>query len=81
MRRFFRMWAGGVCGAISGLMPLAVFAEGAGGGYRGIASLYYTLITVILIYGVHDVFHNRKVTLVAAVAIPVVIFGFLLPKG
>jgi len=36
--------------------PTLAFAEGAGGSYRGIASMYYTLIWVILSYGLYDTF-------------------------
>jgi hypothetical protein len=63
------------------LAPAAAWAEGAGGGYRGIAQIYYTFITAVLIYGVHDTFHNRNITIAGAVVIVVVMFGFLLPKG
>ena len=62
------------------LLPSAAFAE-EHGGYKGIAQIYFTFIGVILIYGVHDAFHNKKVTIGAAIVIPVILFGFLLPKG
>jgi hypothetical protein len=61
--------------------PALAWAEGAGGSYKGIAQIYYTFISFVLIYGVHDVFHNKKVTIAAAVIVPVVMYGFLLPKG
>ncbi|MBI4401172.1 MAG: hypothetical protein HY581_06035 [Nitrospirae bacterium] len=70
-------------GALSGLAltftPAVALAEGAGGTYRGIASIYFTFITVVLIYGVYDVF-GKKVMYVAA---PVIAIGMymLLPKG
>lgn len=69
-------------GALSGLAftvsPAVALAEGAGGSYKGIASIYYTFITVILIYGVYDVF-GKKAMYVAA---PVIVIGMylLLPK-
>lgn len=36
--------------------PASAFAEGAGGSYRGIASIYYTLMWAILCYGLYDTF-------------------------
>jgi len=36
--------------------PILAFAEGAGGGYRGIGSMYYTLMWVVLCYGLYDTF-------------------------
>jgi hypothetical protein len=36
--------------------PTLALAEGAGGTYRGIGSIYYTIIGAILIYGVYDTF-------------------------
>lgn len=77
MRRLF----GWLSGLALAAMPALALAEGAGGSYRGIASIYFTFITVVLIYGVHDVFKNKKVTLAAAIVIPIVMFGILLPKG
>ncbi len=62
------------------LVPAAAWAEGAGGGYRGIAQIYYSFIAAVLIYGVHDTFKNRNVTIAGAVVIVVALFGFLLPK-
>lgn len=77
MRRFM----GSITGLALAFGPAIAWAEGAGGGYRGIAQIYYTFITAVLIYGVHDTFHNKNVTLAGAVVIIVVMFGFLLPKG
>lgn len=74
-----------IVGVLAGLMlwlaPSLALAEGAGGGYRGIAQIYFTFITAVLIYGVHDTFHNRIVTIVGTIVIIVVMFGVLLPKG
>jgi uncharacterized membrane protein len=67
-------------GSLSVLLPAVAFAE-EHGGYKGIAQIYFTFIIAILIYGVHDVFHNKKVTIGAAIVIPVIFYGFLLPKG
>jgi hypothetical protein len=68
-------------GLLITLAPAFAWAEGAGGSYRGIAQIYYTFITAVLIYGVHDTFRNRNVTIVGAVVIIGVMFGVLLPKG
>jgi len=77
MRRF----VGTLTGLVLAAAPALAWAEGTGGSYRGIAQIYYAFISFVLIYGVHDVFRNKKVTLAAAIAIPVVMYGFLLPKG
>ena len=36
--------------------PTLAFAEGAGGSYRGIGTMYYTLMWVVLCYGLYDTF-------------------------
>lgn len=76
-----RRYVGVLAGLAWVLAPTLAWAEGAGGGYRGIAQIYYTFITAVLIYGVHDTFHNKNVTLAGAVVIIGVMFGLLLPKG
>jgi hypothetical protein len=81
MRMFRNRLAGWLAGSAFSLVPAVALAEGAGGGYRGIAQMYFTLIMVILIYGIHDVFHNRKITLAAVVILPIIVYGFLLPKS
>lgn len=69
-------------GVLSGLAlagtPALALAEGAGGSYRGVASIYFTFITVILIYGVYDAL-GKKAMYVAA---PIIVVGMylLLPK-
>jgi len=77
MRRF----VGTVMGLMMSFAPALVWAEGAGGGYRGVAQIYYAFISFVLIYGVHDIFHNRKVTIAGAVVIIGMLYGVLLPKG
>lgn len=59
--------------------PTLALAEGAGGTYRGIGSIYYTIIGAILIYGVNDAF-GKKAMYVAA---PIIVIGLylLLPPG
>jgi uncharacterized membrane protein len=81
MMQCWRNGLGWVLGLASVLAPAVALAEGAGGGYKGIAQIYYTFIAAILIYGVHDIFRSKKVTIGAAIVIPVVLYGFLLPKG
>lgn len=81
MKQFVRQCAGWTFGSALAFAPVIALAEGAGGSYRGIAQMYYTLIAVVLIYGVHDIFHNKKVTLAALVVIPAILYGVLLPKG
>ena len=71
---------GWIAGSMLGLTPGLALAEGAGGGYRGIAQIYFTFILAILIYGVHDAFHNRKITIASAVVLTAIVFVFLLPK-
>lgn len=47
-------------------------------GYRGIATIYYTLIWAILVYGLHDAF-GKKAFYVGAPVMAVIIY-FLLPS-
>ncbi len=72
---------GTVTGLALAFAPALAWAEGAGGGYKGIAQIYFTFISAVLIYGVHDTFHNRNITIAGAVVIIGVMFGVLLPKG
>ncbi len=57
--------------------PATAFAEGAGGGYRGIATMYYTLIWVVLCYGLYDTF--GKTALYVGAPILAVATYFMLP--
>lgn len=36
------------------------FANEAGGGYEGITAMYYSLIALILAYGVYDIFFKKS---------------------
>lgn len=65
--------------ALAVWLPTLAFAEGAGGTYRGIAQIYYTLIWVILCYGMYDVF-GKKAMYVGAPILAIGIY-FLLPPG
>ncbi|OAI46099.1 hypothetical protein AYO43_06840 [Nitrospira sp. SCGC AG-212-E16] len=71
-----------VLSILIGLMtfwPTLALAEGAGGTYRGIGSIYYTIIGAILIYGVNDAF-GKKAMYVAGPIIAVGLY-LLLPPG
>jgi hypothetical protein len=59
--------------------PTLALAEGAGGTYRGIGTIYYTIIAAILIYGVNDAF-GKKAMYVAAPIIVIALY-LLLPPG
>ena len=59
--------------------PTFAFAEGAGGTYRGIASLYYTLMWGILCYGLYDTF--GKTAFYVGAPILAVITYLMLPPG
>ncbi len=74
-------FVGTVTGLALAFAPALAWAEGAGGSYKGIAQIYFTFITAVLIYGVHDTFHNRKITIVGSIVIIGLMFGVLLPKG
>ena len=66
-----------LCVFLMMVLPQLAWAEGAGGGYKGIASLYYGIIAVILIYGVYDIFGKNVVKYVG----PLIAIGayFLVP--
>jgi hypothetical protein len=59
--------------------PAFAFAEGAGGTYRGIASIYYTLIWAILCYGLNDTF-GKKALYVGGPILAIGIY-LMLPPG
>jgi hypothetical protein len=70
------------CSVLIGLMtfwPTLAMAEEAGGTYRGIGSIYYTIIGVILIYGVYDSF-GKKAMYIAGPIIGVGLY-LMLPPG
>jgi tryptophan-rich sensory protein len=76
MKKFFGMLAG----FMMVLMPYIAWAEGAHGYSRGNAFMYFAAIATVLIYGIHDVFRRRSVTLAAAVLIPVTLYLMLPDK-
>ena len=59
--------------------PTFALAEGAGGTYRGIASIYYTLIWAILCYGIYDTF-GKKAMYVGGPILAIGIY-LILPPG
>jgi len=59
--------------------PTIALAEGAGGGYRGIATMYYTLMWVVLSYGLYDTF-GKKAMYIGAPILAVGVY-LLLPPG
>jgi hypothetical protein len=60
-------------------MPTLALAEGAGGSYRGIGMMYYTLMWVVLSYGLYDTF--GKTAMYIGAPILAVAAYFLLPPG
>ncbi len=64
-------------GFLSALLPSWALAEGAGGGYQGIASMYYTLIAIVLIYGVYDTFGKKAMYIGAPI---IVILAYVLTQ-
>ena len=54
-----------VKGSLSSITALALtatpaFANVPGGGYEGITAMYYSIIAVILAYGVYDIFFKKS---------------------
>lgn len=66
-----------LCGFLVIILPRLAWAEGAEGSYQGIASIYYGLIAVILIYRVYDIFGKNVVKYVG----PLIAIGayFIVP--
>ncbi len=51
--------------------PMLALAEEVDGSYRGIGSIYFTLIGAILTYGVYDSFGNRAAYILG----PLIVIG------
>ena len=62
-------------GFVSASLPAHVLASEAHGGYQGIAAMYYTLIAVVLIYGVYDTF-GKKAMYIGAPIIVILAYVF-----
>lgn len=61
-----RRLLGSLTGLASAAVPTLALATDVGGGYRGIASMYYTLIAIVLVYGVYDTFGKSVGTHIGA---------------
>ena len=69
-----KRYLGLLLGFWAGLLPSAVWAEGASGYSRGNAILYYSIIAFVLIYGLHDTFHTKWLTWTGAIIIPILFY-------
>jgi hypothetical protein len=59
--------------------PTVAFAEGAGGSYRGIGTIYFTFMWAVLCYGLYDTF--GKTAMYIGAPILAIAAYFLLPPG
>ncbi len=70
-----------IYGLGAGWMPAVAAAEGAGGGYRGVATIYFSFITVVLIFGAYDVIgpepYRKKAMLVIGPIIAIAMYLML----
>jgi hypothetical protein len=68
-----------LCGFLIIVLPQLAWASSPEAGYKGIASMYYGVIAVILIYGVYDIFGKNTVKYVG----PLIAIGayFMLPDA
>lgn len=73
MRLVLTLWL-----ALCAWWPTLALAEGAGGGYRGIGSIYYTFIWAVLCYGLYDTF-GKTVTYIGAPILAVAAYLAPLP--
>jgi hypothetical protein len=64
-------WFAGVAVAVA---PSVALAEGVSGYSRGNAFLYFTAISVVLIFGIHDVFRKRWLTWASIIVIPTLLY-------
>ncbi|MCZ6800299.1 MAG: hypothetical protein O7F12_07410 [Nitrospirae bacterium] len=44
----------------SGLLATPAFANVPGGGYEGITGIYYSVIAIVLAYGVYDIWFKKE---------------------
>jgi hypothetical protein len=44
----------------SGMLATPAFANVPGGGYEGITAMYYSIIGIILAYGVYDIWFKKE---------------------
>lgn len=72
MRLWITLWI-----ALATWAPTLAFAEEEMGGYRGIASIYFTLMWAILCYGLYDSF-GKKAMAIGGPIVGVILY-FMLP--
>lgn len=65
---------GGVLGLSLAFTPVFALAEGVSGYSRGNAFMYFAAIAVVLIFGIHDVFRKRWLTIASAIVIPILMY-------
>lgn len=58
MKRIWQMMYGVVFSM--GIFANPAMANEPGGGYEGITAMYYTIIAIILGYGVYDIFFKKE---------------------
>ena len=79
MKRFYSI----LSGLVLALTPKLAMATDVGGGYEGIASIYFTFIAIILIYGAYDVIgpkpYRGKAMMVIAPAVAIFMY-LMLPE-
>lgn len=64
-----------LAGFLSASVPTWALATEPSSGYQGIASMYYTLIAIVLIYGVYDTFGKKAMYIGAPI---IVILAYIL---
>jgi hypothetical protein len=69
MSRFIMLLVGGMLAS-----PTLAFAAEHSAGYRGIGSMYFSLMGAILIYGVYDTFGKTAMYVMA----PIIVIGLYL---
>ncbi len=68
MKRLIAIFAG----LFPVVLPSVALASYAGGGYRGIAAMYYSIIAVVLIFGAYDTFGKNLKT---HIGVAVIVIG------
>jgi len=68
---------GSLVSTILMLTPALAWAEEVTAYRRGNAFMFFFVIGAVLIYGIHDVFHKRGVTLGSAIVIPLSLYLML----
>ena len=68
---------GGLLSMIVTLMPALAWAEEVTAYRRGNAFMFFLAIGAVLVYGIHDVFHKRWITLASAIVITLSLYLML----